>query len=232
MTAQGVMGRCRLLLDNYLRRSVDYKKYYHQWYYETYVWNTTRFMGVHCYKSVSDLWNYQEILWDLKPALVIEFGTANGGSALFFSSMLRLARPDSRVVSVDIDQKRLVDAVRHDARIELIGRSSIDPAVEKRLRELRELYPGPVFAILDSDHRKEHVLAEMEMLRRILTPGDYLVVEDGNINGNPIQEGWGEGPMEAIGEYFRKYPDDYLRDVERENKFGFTFAPRGFLIRK
>lgn len=232
MKSQGVIGKCRRLLDNYLSASVDFKKYYHRWYYDTYVWNTTRFLGVQCYKSVSDMWNYQEIICDTKPALVVEFGTANGGSALFFSSILGMVNPDSRVVSVDIDHGRVVDAVRRDARIELIGRSSIDPAVEKRLRELRELYPGPVFAILDSDHRKGHVLAEMEMLRRILAPGDYLVVEDGNINGNPIQEGWGEGPLEAIDEYFRKYPDDYLRDVERENKFGFTFAPRGFLIRK
>jgi cephalosporin hydroxylase len=70
------------------------------------------------------------------------------------------------------------------------------------------------------------------LMREILGPGDYLVVEDGNINGHPVLPGWGEGPWEALDEYFRRYPDDYLRDEARERRFGFTFAPRGYLIRK
>jgi cephalosporin hydroxylase len=92
-------------------------------------------------------------------------------------------------------------------------------------------FPGPVFAILDSDHTKRHVLAEMLLLRPLMKPGDYMVVEDSNINGHPVLPDWGEGPYEAIQEYLKTYPNDYRKDEARESKFGFTFATGGFLIR-
>ena len=69
------------------------------------------------------------------------------------------------------------------------------------------------------------------MLRDLTRPGDYVVVEDGNINGHPVLPDWGPGPWEAIEEYESRHPDDYRHDTEREGKFGFTFAPRGYLIR-
>ena len=65
-----------------------------------------------------------------------------------------------------------------------------------------------------------------------LKPLDYLIVEDSNINGHPVYPEFGAGPMEAILAYQKKYPDDYNSDTEKEEKFGFTFAPSGFLIRK
>ncbi len=72
----------------------------------------------------------------------------------------------------------------------------------------------------------------MKGLRNVLEHGDYVVVEDSNINGHPVDPEFGEGPMEAILEYEKEFPDDYTHDTKRENKFGFTFAPHGFLIRK
>jgi cephalosporin hydroxylase len=89
-----------------------------------------------------------------------------------------------------------------------------------------------VFAILDSDHTMEHVLAEMKLLRPVLRAGDYMIVEDSNINGHPVLPGHGPGPYEAIDAYEREYPNDYVHDRERETKFGFTFATNGFLIRQ
>ena len=74
------------------------------------------------------------------------------------------------------------------------------------------------------------ILAAFE--RNDIKKGDYLIVEDSNINGHPVLSEFGEGPMEAILEYLQKYPQDYQWDAERENKFGFTFAPRGFFIRQ
>jgi cephalosporin hydroxylase len=100
------------------------------------------------------------------------------------------------------------------------------------IHRLRQEYPGPVFAILDSDHTKKHVLAEMRLLRPLLERGDYMVVEDSNINGHPILPGWGEGPMEAILAYEQAFPDDYTHDTGRETKFGITQAPKGYLIRR
>jgi Cephalosporin hydroxylase len=77
-----------------------------------------------------------------------------------------------------------------------------------------------------------HVLAELSLLCPLLVTGDDLVVEDSNINGHPVLPAWGRGPYEAIAEYERLHPDDYRHDTESEAKFGFTFAPNGFLIRR
>jgi cephalosporin hydroxylase len=205
---------------------------YHLWYYEQKLWEQVTWQGVPCLKSVSDLWNYQEIIFAQKPSLIVEFGTRHGGSALFFANVGCLARPDCRVFTVDTDHTDLDRAVLAQPAIHARLGSSTDPAVLGEVRALRETLGGPVFAILDSDHRREHVLREMEGLRDILAPGDYLVVEDSNINGHPVLPGWGEGPWEAIEEYTLRHPGDYERDVEREFRFGFTFAPRGFLIRR
>jgi cephalosporin hydroxylase len=205
---------------------------YHLWYYDEAVWTKTTFMGVLCLKSVSDMWNYQEILCERRPSLVIEFGSYEGGSALFFAETLKLVSPHGRVLSIDIDHSRLADAARQNARIEFLQGDTAGETVSERIRQLRQQFPGNVFFILDSDHTKNHVLNELEQLRRLTVPGDYVVVEDGNINGHPILPAWGEGPYEALDEYFAKYPDDYTLDVARETKFGFTFAPRGFLIRR
>lgn len=202
---------------------------YHRWYYDTHVWRTVSFLGVPCQKSVSDLWNYQEIISQLRPALVVEFGVYSGGSSLYFAEIAKLVRPGSRVLSIDLNLANLDPRVAGHPGIRFVQASSADPSIASLIAAMRD---GPVFFILDSDHRKEHVLAELELVRTVSKPGDYVIVEDGNVNGNPVLAGWGPGPLEAVHEYMDKYPDDYLRDEEREHKFGFTFAPSGFLIRK
>ena len=204
---------------------------YHKWYYDNEVWEDVRFLGVITNKSVSDLWNYQEILSELQPSLIVEFGTRFGGSALYFSVIGRAINPALRVFSVDISHAEVHKQVLDDPCINLMTRSSVDPFVAIRIRELRESLSGKAFFILDSDHRKAHVLQEMLLLRSVVQPGDYMVVEDGNINGHPVLPGWGEGPKEALEAYFELHPEDYTVDTVRESKFGFTFAPSGYLIR-
>ncbi len=205
---------------------------YHRWYYETQVWTKTTFLGVPCLKSVSDMWNYQEIIADLRPGLIVEFGAYNGGSALFLLSMARLTKPGALVLSVDVDLTHIAIRARQESAIQFLKASSTDPAVAARIQELRSTRPGPVFYLIDSDHRKPHVLAELEMIRGVTRAGDYVVVEDGNINGHPVMPGWGEGPWEALEEYKARYPDDYFLDEASETKFGWTFAPKGFLVRR
>ena len=205
---------------------------YHRWYYDAGVWAKLMFLGVPTLKSVSDMWNYQEIITERTPSLVVEFGTSFGGSALYFSTVLQRVSPQSRVLTVDPAAHMVAARVRAEPHIECLAASSSDPAVAARILELRADYPGPVFAILDSDHQAFHVLAEMRLLRGALTSGDYLVVEDGNINGHPVLPGWGQGPWEAVLAYEAEFPDDYVHDRTREEKFGFTFAANGFLIRR
>jgi cephalosporin hydroxylase len=208
------------------------KRYYHLWYYNTGVWQQTTWMGVQTYKSPMDMWNYQEILFSLKPSVIIEFGTWQGGSALFFSSVMQQIGRPYVVVSVDIEAFRISEKTKSDPNIRLLTMSSAAPELKETLKDIREKNLGSAFAILDSDHSQQHVLAEMVNLRDILIAGDYLVVEDSNINGHPVAKSFGPGPYEAIGEYFRKFPGDYDHDFDREKKFGFTFAPNGFLRRR
>jgi len=210
---------------------VDAPEAYHKWYYDNEVWEDVRFLGVITNKSVSDMWNYQEILAELCPSHIVEFGTRFGGSALFFSVIGRAINPDLTVISVDISHAEVAQRVRDDPAIKLVTSSSTDTSVATIIAELRRNGPGSAFFILDSDHAKAHVLAELVLLRDLVQAGDYLVVEDGNINGHPVLPGWGEGPREAIAAYFDQFPDDYTIDTRREAKFGFTFAPSGFLIR-
>lgn len=207
---------------------------YHRWYYDTEIWRTTTWRGIPCLKSVSDMWNYQEIINDIKPSLVIEFGTNRGGATLFFSDLLKNIGGKRRLLSVDIDLSVCHKEVRAIKDIEFMECSSTDKAVAEKIALLRKDYPGKVFAILDSDHSKQHVLNEMLLLKPLLTAGDYLVVEDSNVGGHPVLPGtpWeNNSPFDAREEYFKMYPDDYSYDTAREEKFGFTFSTKGFLTR-
>ncbi len=207
------------------------KHYFHLWYYNTSVWEQVTWMGVQTYKSPMDMWNYQEILVSLQPGVIIEFGTWNGGSALFFSSVMQQIGRPFVVVSVDTDASRISPRTKADPNIRLLTMSSVCEEAGLTIQGLRRDFPGPAFAILDSDHTKEHVLAEMMSLRNVLVAEDYLIVEDSNINGHPVLKSFGPGPYEAIEEYFRMFPNDYCHDSAREKKFGFSFAPNGFLRR-
>ncbi len=102
---------------------------YHKWYYNTLAWQRTTWMGVECYKSPSDMWNYQEILFELKPSLVIEFGSFRGGSALFFASVMRQIGQPFRLLSVDIDHERLAPEARRDEGILFVESSSTVRAI-------------------------------------------------------------------------------------------------------
>lgn len=234
MLRQLLLTRIRQLVTRgakHIRRNAAHD--YMLWYYYSQTWKQTSWLGVETQKLPSDMWNYQEILTQLRPKLVIEFGSWMGGSALFFSSILRQFGSAYRVLSVDINHDRLHEAAKRDPNIIFFQSSSSDPEVADRILELRTAYPGPVFAVLDSDHSKAHVLEELMLLRNLLKIGDYVVVEDSNINGHPVfSPDPGAGPFEAIQDYIRQYPDDYRLDRKREAKFGVTFAPGGFLIRQ
>lgn len=204
---------------------------YHRWYYDSRVWDRTTWVGVKALKSPMDMWNYQEILAERRPSLVVEFGTRFGGGALFFASVLRQLGHRSKVLTVDVDAATVDPRVGTDPLIELLVASSTSPEVSRRIADLRAEYPGPLFAILDSDHSRDHVLAELRMLRPLLRAGDYVVVEDSNLNGHPVLPEWGPGPYEALEAYFSEHPGDFARDRDREQKFGFSFATNGFLVR-
>jgi len=99
--------------------------------------------------------------------------------------------------------------------------------VESMLTEPR----GRLFVILDSDHSRDHVLRELHAYVPLMRSGDYLVVEDTCINGHPVRPEFGPGPWEAVEQFLAERPGVPRHDAEREAKFGFTCAPRGFFIK-
>jgi cephalosporin hydroxylase len=215
------------------RDSLSIPNAYHEWYYNNLVWQNVRWLGIPIFKAPTDVWLYQEIIAELRPELIIEFGSYQGGSAAFFSDMQQLLGIDGRVISVDTDLSRVSDVARSRKGITFVEDSSTSDCVKSLLQEtINSQKPKRVFAILDSDHSQRHVYEEMCLLRDVLRPADYLVVEDGNVNGHPVLPHWGPGPYEAMEQYSHDFPDDYSRDLATEYKFGFTFATRGFLIRK
>ncbi len=202
---------------------------YFRWFYEQGVWKRMHYRGVRILKFPSDLWNYQEIFAERRIDWVVETGTRHGGSALYFADLLQLNGASGRVISIDVDAA--ANMVGAHPRIDFLlgdtGSAAVAADVRRRLPASR----GPLFAILDSDHRKAHVLRELELLCPILRQGDYLVVEDTCINGHPLREDFGPGPYEALEEFIGTHPGAFERDLAREQKFGFTFAPRGYLIK-
>ena len=81
--------------------------------------------------------------------------------------------------------------------------------------------------ILDSDHRKPHVLEELRIYGRLVPKGSYVVVEDSNINGHPVFPGYGPGPMEALEEFLAENKDFAID--ETMEKHLMTFNPKGYL---
>jgi cephalosporin hydroxylase len=198
---------------------------FHRLYYDTAVWKDTYWLGVRTQKCPLDLWVYQELLHEARPDLVIETGTAHGGSALYLASICDLLRR-GEVVTVDIHP---VDGRPVHPRITYLAGSSTSEEVVARVEELARDRQC-VLVILDSDHSREHVLDELRLYAGLVTPGSYLVVEDTNVNGHPVFAEHGPGPMEAL-EAFLAETDEFEVDATRE-KFFLTFNPRGFLRKR
>jgi cephalosporin hydroxylase len=201
---------------------------FHRLYYESEkrTWSNTFWLGHPSAKCPLDLWIYQEILFERRPDVIVESGTFFAGTAYFLACMCDLI-DNGRVITIDIRERQPHRRPRHP-RIEYRTGSSTAPEVVAAVKEA--LQPGErVMVILDSNHRREHVLAELQAYSPFVTPGDYLIVEDTNINGHPVAEDFGPGPMEAV-EGFMAGNKEFSIDESRE-KFFMTFNPRGYLRR-
>lgn len=202
---------------------------YLRWFYDTAVWKHMHYRGVRVLKNPSDLWNYQELINALDVQWIIETGTRHGGSALYFADLLAARGAGGKVITIDVDaQACQVDV--HD-RIEFLYGSSADPTIIAEVRAMLPPDRGRLFVILDSDHSREHVLAELRAYVPLLATGDYLVVEDTCVNGHPVRPEHGPGPWEAVEAFLAEYPGVLCNDIEREGKFGITVAPRGYFVK-
>jgi len=205
------------------RRTADR---FHRLYYEVGkrggTWKDTRWLGVVAYKSPLDLWVYQEILHEVRPELIVETGTAHGGSALYLASICDLIGA-GEVVTIDVEEGNA--RPRHPRVTYLLGSSVSDGIVDEVRARSRDR--SPVLVVLDSDHRKDHVLGELRAYADLVTAGSYLIVEDTSVNGNPVEPAFGPGPMEAVRAFLR---EDRRFEVDRtREKLLMTFNPQGFL---
>jgi len=202
---------------------------YVRWFHETNVWKDMQWHGIRTLKLPSDVWSYQEIIFDHRVDHVIETGTRHGGSALFFAETLAARGAPGPVVSIDIDSaSRQLQA--HPGIRFLVGDSAAPEMVERALALLPPSR-GALFLILDSDHRRNHVLRELRAWIPVLRTGDYVVVEDTIVNGHPVRPEHGPGPLEALDDYLAEAPGLLIHDATREAKFGASFALRGFYRR-
>jgi cephalosporin hydroxylase len=199
---------------------------FHRLYYESswQTWKNTRWLGATAYKTPLDLWIYQELIVAVRPRLIVETGTAAGGSALFLATVCD-AVGVGEVLSID-SQIRSGRPI-HDRVTYVTGSSTAPETLE--LIAARASGTAPVMVILDSDHGRDHVLAELRHYAEFVTPGSYLVVEDTNLNGHPVVRNFGPGPMEAVREFLGER-SDFKREAEQE-KFFLTFNPDGYLRR-
>ena len=202
---------------------------YVRWFHEANVWKGMTWHGIRTLKLPSDIWNYQEIIFERRIDHVIETGTRHGGSAVFFAETLAARRAPGPVISIDVDENSR--SIRACQGVHFLIGDSAAPEMVERAMALLPSQRGPLFLILDSDHARDHVLRELRAWVPQLRSGDYLVVEDTIVNGHPVRPEHGPGPFEAIEQYLVESPGQLVHDAAREAKFGATFALRGYYTR-
>ena len=183
-----------------------------------------------------DMIAIQEIIWKVKPDLVIETGIAHGGSLIFSASILEIIGK-GQVLGIDIDirEHNKIEIEKHpmSKRIKMIEGSSIDKKIANQVYKLAK-GKKTILVILDSNHTHEHVLKELELYSPLVTKDSYLVVFDTVIENMPENSfpdrSWDKGnnPKTAVWE-FLKNNNRFKIDAEIENKLLITVAPDGYL---
>ncbi|MEK9950898.1 MAG: cephalosporin hydroxylase family protein [Curvibacter sp.] len=229
-----------------------------QWLQETmskkYVYNFD-WLGRPIIQYPQDMVAIQELVWRVRPDLIIETGIAHGGSLILSASMLAMldmceaieagATLDPRqskrkVIGLDIDirahNRAAIEAHPMASRIQMFQGSSIDPAVVQQVRAAAQGYPK-VMVFLDSMHTHAHVLGELDAYATMVTPGSYCVVFDTFVDDMPpkffADRPWdvGDNPKTAVRAWLPQHPEFEI-DADFESCLQVTVAPSGFLRRK
>lgn len=184
-----------------------------------------------------DMLALQEIIWRVRPDLIIETGIARGGSIIFYASMLELIGGPGQVVGIDIDirehNRREIEAHPLFKRVTMIEGSSTDEKIVQQVYALAE-HKQRVLVALDSNHLHDHVLAELTLYSPLVTRGSYLIAFDTIIEFMPdsfsAHRPWGKNnnPYTAVAEFLRSN-DRFVVDREIEQKLLITVAPGGYL---
>ncbi|MCK4786091.1 MAG: cephalosporin hydroxylase family protein [Desulfobacteraceae bacterium] len=243
ITCMGNDPVCRQSAQNFLLATAPYK----------YSYNTLWF-GRPAIQLPQDMVAMQELVWLVKPDLIIETGIAHGGSLIFSASMLALLDmcdaieaggmidpkvSRRKVLGIDIDirahNRTAIEAHPMASRIQMIQGSSIAPEISEQVRAVAANY-SRVLVCLDSNHTHEHVLAELEAYASLVSVGSYCCVFDTIIEDMPEDmfpdRPWGRGdnPKTAVWEYLKTHPEFEI-DKSIQHKLLITVAPDGYLKR-
>lgn len=221
--------------------------------YRKYVYNFD-WMGRPIIQYPQDMIGMQELIWAVKPDLIIETGIAHGGSLVFSAAMLALLdmcdaidRGETidprlskrKVLGIDIDirshNRKAIEVHPMSSRIQMIQGSSIDRATIEQVHEIASHYQR-VLVCLDSNHTHEHVLSELDAYAPLTSVESYCVVFDTFVEDVPKElfpdRPWGPGdnPKTAVWEYLKTHPEFEI-DKTIPNKLLITVAPDGYLKR-
>ena len=220
----------------------------HKWAYN-FTW-----LGRPAIQFPNDAWAVQELIWKIKPDLIIETGIAHGGSLIYSASMLALldlcelneendlynrSNSKRKVLGIDIDIRNhnriAIESHPLSKLIQMIEGSSIDPKVINSVKEISKSY-SRIMVLLDSNHTYEHVFQELIAYAPLVTPNSYCIVFDTIVEDMPdhLSENrpWGPGnsPKTAVRE-FLKINSKFEIDKNIHNKLLITVAPEGYLKR-
>lgn len=201
-----------------------------------------------------DIVAMQELIWEIKPDLIIETGIAHGGSLVFSASMLAMldmceaieekksidpSQSKRKVLGIDIDirshNREAIEAHPMASRIQMIQGSSISPEIIDQVHSIAAHYPK-ILVCLDSNHTHEHVLEELNAYAPLVTKGSYCVVFDTIVEDLPKEmfpdRPWGPGnnPKTAVFEFLKTNPEFEI-DKSIDNRVLISVAPDGFLKR-
>jgi cephalosporin hydroxylase len=186
--------------------------------------NETKYFGVQTLKNPFDFWVYQEILFEVRPDVIIEIGNFHGGSALALAHLCD-ALGNGRVIAIDIDHSNVPKIVRRHPRVRLIDGDATQMIDAVR----QQIEPDDrVLVIEDSSHTYDNTLNVLRAYAPLVSHGSYLIVEDG-ICHHGLDVGPNPGPYEAI-ETFIQETNAFEIDRAREG-FVVTWNPKGFLRR-
>jgi cephalosporin hydroxylase len=193
---------------------------------QTLVPNT--WLGIPCWQNPLDVWIIQEIIAETRPEVIVETGTFAGGGATLWASLLSMFG-EGRVITVDIREELHAGAVDHPLardRVTFVTGSSTDR--ETFTKVALRCMGARTMVILDSDHRADHVFAELDLWSPLVTRDNYTVVQDGIVTY--LDDDMGPGPLEALGRWL---PDHPVFEVdETREPMMFTLCPSGFLRRR
>jgi len=176
-------------------------------------------MGRPIIQLPEDLMRIQEVIYALKPGVIIETGVAHGGSLIFYATLCKTMEK-GRVIGIDIEirphNRKAIEAHELFSYLTLIEGSSVDTATVDHVRSL--VKPGEtVLILLDSNHTKEHVLAELNAYAPLVSPGSYIVATDGimeQVAGAPrTKPDWEwNNPRRAALEFVANNPDFVIEE--------------------